>query len=72
MLLIKNSLFHKKDNLPASMAFLAASLKSLTMLGISSVLNFLGGVNCATSMPLDRSWGVKILSDEEIGAWPFG
>jgi len=32
--------------LPASMAFLAASLKSFTICGISSVLNLLGGVNC--------------------------
>ena len=58
---------------PASMVFLAATLKSLTISGISSVPKRLGGVNClvaALSMPLLCS--VSGLFVEEIGAWPFG
>lgn len=58
--------------LPASIAFLAASLKSLTICGISSVLNRLGGVYSATSTPLDSTWGVSGLSVQETGACPFG
>ena len=58
--------------LPASIAFLAASLKWLTMVGISSVLRRLGGVNMASSMPLERIWGINGLSVQEMGACPFG
>jgi hypothetical protein len=54
------------------MAFLAASLKSLTMFGISSVLSRLGGENSATSIPLLRICGVSGLSVEDTGACPFG
>jgi len=53
-------------NLPASIAFLAASLKSLTIWGISSVLSRLGFVNCCTSLLASD------LSVEDIGACPFG
>jgi hypothetical protein len=38
--------------LPAPIAFLAATLKSLMIEGISSVSNRLGGVKVATSTPL--------------------
>jgi hypothetical protein len=38
--------------LPVSIAFLAATLKSLTTKGISSVSNHLGVEKLATSMPL--------------------
>lgn len=54
------------------MAFVAASRKSLTMWGISSVVRWLGGVNSATSRPLERIWGVSGLSVQEIGSWPLG
>lgn len=63
---------NKKACLPASIAFLAASLKWLTMVGISSVLRRLGGVNMASSMALERIWGINGLSVQEMGACPFG
>ena len=59
-------------NLPASIAFLAASLKSLTTRGTSSVVSRLGAVNSATSKPLLRTCGVNALSVEDNGACPFG
>ncbi|KAJ0858982.1 hypothetical protein HanRHA438_Chr13g0607281 [Helianthus annuus] len=55
--------------LPASIAFLAATLKSSTIRGISCVVSFLGGVKVATSMPPPL---VNPLSVEDIGACPFG
>ena len=36
------------------------------------MLSRLGGVKSATSIPLAWIWGVRGLSVEEIGAWPFG
>lgn len=59
-------------NLPASMAFLAASLKSFTTEGTSSVVSRLGVENSAVSIPLARICGVIGLSVQDIGAWPFG
>jgi len=64
--------FVKISKLPASIAFLAASLKSLTMFEISSVLSRLGGVNFAILKPLLRICGVSDLSVDDIGACPFG
>ena len=61
----KKSLWN--ENSPASIAFLAAILKSLTIWGISSVLSRRGGVECAPSYALM----VKGLSVEEIRACPF-
>ena len=58
--------------LPASIAFLAATLKSLMIEGISSVSNRLGGVKVATSTPLALTWGFSGLSVLEIGACPLG
>jgi len=52
--------------LPASVAFLAARRKSLIIVGISSVLNLLGGVNS-----FDGS-SANGLSVEETGDSPFG
>ena len=60
------------DHLPASIAFLAAILKSLTTSGISSVLSRLGGVNFGRSMASECRSGLIGLSVEEIGASPFG
>jgi hypothetical protein len=58
--------------LPASIAFLAATLKSLTTRGISSVSNRLGVEKVTTSMPLDPTSGFNGLSVLEIGACPLG
>ena len=52
------------EGLPASMAFRAASLKSFTIWGISSVLNRLGGEHPVS--------GANPLSVLEIGACPLG
>lgn len=64
--------FISLKNLPASMAFLAACLKSLTICGISSALNRRGGENSFSSVPLWLSWAGTGLSVHEIGAWPLG
>lgn len=64
--------WNAKILLPASTAFFAATLKSLTIWGISSVDNRCGGENCATSIPLALTWGARGLSVLEIGAWPLG
>ncbi|KNA02853.1 hypothetical protein SOVF_214720 [Spinacia oleracea] len=53
------------------MAFLAASRKSFTTEGISSVVSRLGDENSAV-IASDRICGVNGLSVQEIGAWPFG
>jgi hypothetical protein len=53
------------------MAFLAASLKSSTIFGISSVSNRLG-FEYSMGSPLERFLGVICLSVDEIGACPFG
>ena len=53
--------------LPASIALRAASLKSLTTKGISSVLRGRGGDQSTPSKP-----GVTPLLVHEIGASPFG
>jgi len=58
--------------LPASIAFLAASRKSLTIWGISSVLSLLGVVNCVSSTLLLPICCFSGLSVEDIGACPFG
>ena len=59
-------------HLPASTAFLAATLKSLITKGISWVSSRLGVEKVAISMPLDRTWGLNNLSVLDIGACPLG
>ena len=62
----------RRSYLPASIAFLAATLKSLMTKGISSVSSRLGTDIVATSMPLALSTGLSGLLVLEIGAWPLG
>lgn len=62
----------QKGSLPASIAFRAATLKSLTTKGISSVSKRLGTAKVATSIPLALTWGFSGLSVLEIGACPLG
>jgi hypothetical protein len=52
------------------MTFLAASLKSSTIFGISSVSNHLAG-EYSVMFSLEHFLGVSCLSVDEIGACPF-
>lgn len=54
------------------MAFLAASLKSLTTSAISSVAKRRGGEKVEKSIPLARTTGFNGLSVADIGACPLG